>query len=277
MKTRIKISHECPIAMLEQSRKWNDYSYCLVHLLEKYPIYKQFFVEERQVHNRGVILDNSIFELGVSFDSDKFIEAINEIQPTEYIVPDVLEDCDGTIAKLDEFLSKKHKIKQQHPMKMIGVVQGKNFSDIIRCYKALDKYVDKIAISFDYSLYEKWVDNFTAQTDIHLNKHHKWMYGRPLMIEALRKHNIINKNKPHHLLGCSLPQEGISYGINHLFIESVDTSSPVVHALRGIAYYPFGLLEKNTIKLADQIEETTWNQSILDYNIYTFKKFWRGM
>ena len=39
---------------------------------------------------REVLLDNSIFELGEAFDSDKFAKYVEELKPSYYIVPDVL-------------------------------------------------------------------------------------------------------------------------------------------------------------------------------------------
>ena len=40
---------------------------------------------------REVLLDNSIFELGTAFDSEKFAKYVEELKPTYYVVPDVLE------------------------------------------------------------------------------------------------------------------------------------------------------------------------------------------
>ena len=57
---KVLISHECPLCLLTQSYYWNNYDYCLVHLLEKYPAYYNFF--QKSIENkRHVILDNSIF------------------------------------------------------------------------------------------------------------------------------------------------------------------------------------------------------------------------
>lgn len=38
------VSHEVPLSLLEKSRSFNDYDYALVHLLEIYPAYKQFYI-----------------------------------------------------------------------------------------------------------------------------------------------------------------------------------------------------------------------------------------
>lgn len=90
----MRISHEVPISLLKESRKFNDYSYCLVHLLDEYPEYKDFYKEEIKL-GRSVLLDNSLFELETLFDGDIFAQKIVEMKPTEYIIPDSLEDING--------------------------------------------------------------------------------------------------------------------------------------------------------------------------------------
>jgi hypothetical protein len=39
----MKLSHEVPICLLEDSLKFNDYQYCLPHLLDQDEDYKDFF------------------------------------------------------------------------------------------------------------------------------------------------------------------------------------------------------------------------------------------
>ena len=90
------VSHESPISILERSKTYNDYDYALVHLFETQPEYYNFF-KCSLAAGREVLLDNSIFELGESFDPKKYIKYITELNPTFYIVPDVLEDAQGTM------------------------------------------------------------------------------------------------------------------------------------------------------------------------------------
>ena len=92
----MKISHESPLSLLNTSRTYNDYDYALVHLFELEPDYYRFFQQSVNM-GRHVLLDNSIFELGTSFDPDRFAHYIKELKPTEYIIPDVLENTLGTI------------------------------------------------------------------------------------------------------------------------------------------------------------------------------------
>ena len=57
----IKISHEVPLCLLDDNLEWSDYQYCLPHLIDEYPQYKEHFVN--YARNGGfVIMDNGLFE-----------------------------------------------------------------------------------------------------------------------------------------------------------------------------------------------------------------------
>ena len=83
-----KTSHELPISMLTRSYDINDYEYCLPHLLDQNEIYKNHFYKAKK-DGRYIIMDNSLHELGVAYDSDRLMYWINELKPNEFIVPDV--------------------------------------------------------------------------------------------------------------------------------------------------------------------------------------------
>ena len=44
----MKVSHEVPIPYLEKSRDFNDYDYCLPHLLDQSNEYRDFFYESKK-------------------------------------------------------------------------------------------------------------------------------------------------------------------------------------------------------------------------------------
>lgn len=262
----IKIAHESPTGLFYYVQAKTDYDYCLVHLLEENETYKHLF--EKACKEREVILDNSIFELGEAFDHEKFYRWVNKLEPTWYIIPDALEDVKRTIRNAQIW---KDFHKEQTKGKSIAVVQGKTYEEIVKCYTILDKEVgvDMIAISFDYSLYEEMVP--------HPNRLVSWMLGRVALLGRLEKDGIINKNKPHHLLGCALPQEGQFYR-GYDWIYSMDTSNPVVHAIKEIVYPLDGLMTKESQKLFELIN---WpadkvNQGLLEYNIDNFRGWWNG-
>jgi len=263
----IKIAHESPKSIFNEVQKYTDYDYALVHLLEEDSEYfTQFEAAIRQ--GREVILDNSIFELEEAFDAIKFNEWVNRMRPTWYIVPDALEDSKKTIDQMADWNSKGLGYKGS---KKIGVVQGKSYAEIVDCYNYmnLEADVDMIAISFDYSYYTKSCP--------HANKYVSWMLGRVKLLGDLLKDGIINTNKPHHLLGCGLPQEFSFYKhSDYNWIYSLDTSNPVVHGIKGIPYGTDGLWSKERQKLHELINADIEDSNLILSNIQKFKWFTNG-
>lgn len=265
-KNYMLVSHECPLSLLELSRKFNDYDYALVHLFQSETNYFDFFNESLK-QGRKVILDNSVFELGEAFDSNLFAQYVEALRPTEYIIPDVLEDAHHTIYKAVKF-------KQEYPNlpgKSIGVVQGKTYDDLVLCYKTLDQLgVDKLAISFDYSYYSNICN--------HPNKWMSFTLGRVQTLSRMLNEGIINKSKPHHLLGCSLPIEFLFYREGFEWVETMDTSSPVVHGLLNTLYEPGGLVNKQSIKLVDLLHSnpTPEQLSLIEANVSLFRSYVKG-
>ena len=264
----MKIAHECPIDIFDKVEALTDYSYALVHLFEENEAYYNKFVEAKN-KGREIILDNSIFELGESFDGEKYAKWIRKLQPTWYIVPDKLEDTNGTIKKLDDWFT-QFTSEELGPSKPIGVIQGKTYNDIKKCYQTIEPAVDKVAISFDYSWYREGGEGISKWQD--------YVDGRIYLIEKLFQNNVINVHKPHHLLGCALPQEFQHYkGEKYSWIDSIDTSNPVVAGMHYVRYTETGLNDKITTKLCDLIDaqlDTKQVKTVL-YNISKFKSFCR--
>lgn len=269
---QIKIAHEAPKSIFEKVQKLTDYDYALVHLFEEDPEYFEMFRKALE-NGREVILDNSVFELGEAFDPERFVYWINKLKPTYYIVPDVLEDVKGTVNNMLDWIH-NYKDKVTCNAKMIGVVQGKDYNDIASCYAFMDNVaaVDKIAISFDYSYYEASCP--------HPDKLMSWMLGRVKLLGDLEKDGILNPKKPHHLLGCALPGEGIFYPSPAFdYIDSMDTSNPVVHGLKGFEYKgALGLSFKLSVKLYTLInsESTRDQRFTIVRNILEFRRLWGG-
>ena len=93
-----KISHEVPRCLLTASPEFNDYDYCLPHLLDIDEEYKQYFIDARD-KGRYVIMDNSLHELGKAYNSQRLLHWIGELEPNEFIVPDVWMQCGQTAAQ----------------------------------------------------------------------------------------------------------------------------------------------------------------------------------
>jgi len=267
----IKVSHESPISLLQLSKEYNDFDYCLVHLLDQHPSYKDFYKSSRAVYGREVLLDNSIFELGKAFDKDEFWKKVKEIEPNMYIVPDVLEDYQGTIESYKNFENYNLDIKNSFQTKAIGAVQGKTWQDLKECYKFMADNADMIAISFDYSYYHAIGSDWSPLE--------RFCSGRQRLIQDLINNGIWRWDKPHHLLGCSLAKEFRYYVDRNIYnIVSCDTSNPIVAAIHGLRYdADYGLNTKPSTKLADLITyELTLEQiDIVKYNTSMFKKIIR--
>lgn len=275
---KIEVSHESPISMLNMSLEYNDYAYALVHLFETHPEYFNFFKKLRLTSNIPVLLDNSIFELGKSFDPKKYAHWIRELNPNYYIVPDVLEDAHGTMLAWQEFM---HAYPMKEFVKLwpdtfvrprtIGVVQGKTWQDLVDCYRFMSYEADYIAISFDYSYYQT--------TGSGKSTLERMCSGRQRFIKQLIDEGLWNWDKPHHLLGCSLAKEFRYYVDNNIKnIKSCDTSNPVVAAIHNMHYNDdLGLTEKPSTLLADLIDYNLNDSQfeILQYNTKMFKKIIR--
>ena len=264
---QILISHESPLCLLEDSCDYNDYAYALVHLFERYPQYLSFF--KQQLAKGGeVLLDNSIFELKKAFDADKFAKAIEDLEPTFYIVPDALEDSNKTVLQFNDWKTTYGSL----PGLKIGVVQGKTYRELTECYKFMSDNADYIAISFDYSYYTLISDKF--------RKLEQWADGRKRLIADLLNDGIWDWSKPHHLLGASLVREFSWYRENNITnIRSIDTSAPVIAGISGMKYIRgIGNYTKPSILLADNLETVldTDQYDLVRYNADIFREIVNG-
>ena len=257
---KVKISHEVPFCLLEKSKEFNDYDYCLPHLMDQNEEYKNFFYESKK-QGRYIVMDNSLHELGEAYNTERLMHWIEEIKPDEFIVPDVWENCEesiqnATIWDLYDFPKGVEKV---------AVVQAKSIHEASLCVKAYkDLGYGKICFSYGASYYN---DICT-----HPNKDLGKALGRLMVISTLLKTGELKQDDRIHLLGCAVPQEfGWYSGIN--CIESIDTSNPVMAALEGIKYEESGLNYKPKANmngyfymLNDKID-----YSILTHNLEKFK------
>lgn len=262
----MKIAHEAPLSIFNKVQEVTDYDYALVHLFEESEKYFNHFKRALE-KGREVILDNSVFELGTAFDKDKFHVWVQQLKPTYYIIPDVLEDAEATVANVKQW-------EHIPNIKSIGVVQGKSVEEVIWCYREIEPFVDKVAISFDYSFFVDEDLNGKLPT-----KFHHYMYGRDALLNyMLNIAQCINHDKPHHLLGCGLPQEFESYR-DYKWIDSMDTSNPVVAGLKGIRYNGTkGLEDKPSEKLYTLINSDPSDEQMskIFYNIECFRAIVNG-
>jgi hypothetical protein len=272
----IKIAHEAPLSIMERMREVTDYDYALACLFDKIPGYYEFF-EKSVAYGRVVLLDNGVFEDGVPMEAAKYVEWIEKLKPTEYIVPDEFDKASVTIENFANWRSSYKDL----PGKAIGVVQGTTLDQMIAVYEFMASYADKIAINFASVYYQDVIngDNWDERA----------VHGRFRFINHLITQGIYAKNKPHHLLGCSLPKEydrlATVYpyrdGKTYIdYFESMDTSAPVIWGLL-TGRYPDDLgtiAKKNKTKLKDLITADVSHTKQLDieYNVAKFREYLRS-
>ena len=259
----MKISHELPLSLMHNAYKWNDYDYCLPHLIDHYDQYRTFFQKSR-LDTRFIIMDNGLFE-GVTHTTEDLLEKINLVRPNIFIVPDAWNDANTTLVNAKSWMIN---FKENLPegVNLMAVCQGKDIGELITTYQTLvDIGYTHIAFNHSSIAYQ---NEYTGMDHLKAS-----MYGRMEFIRRLVQSGAIRKTHYHHLLGCSLPQEFMSYG-DWSFIKSVDTSNPILVGAEGIRYADSGLTFKPKEKLEHYFEKDL-NGQIEDiiFNVNRFRKF----
>jgi len=257
----IKISHETPYCLLEDSRQFNDYDYCLPHLLDEDPGYRDYFLQSKK-EGRYIIMDNSLHELGEAYNHERLIHWINEIKPNEFIVPDVWQNSIESIQNAEIW----NLYDFPKGVEKVAVVQATTLHEAAQCVKAYKNLgYGKICFSYGASYYN---DICT-----HPNKDLGKALGRLFVISTLLKTGELKQDDRVHLLGCAVPQEfGWYKGIN--CIESIDTSNPVMATLEGTNYNLGGLDIKPKANMNDYfyMAGEDINYELLDSNLRLFRE-----
>jgi len=260
------VAHEAPIPYMGEVRELTDYCYLLPHLLDESEDYKQYFEESKKL-GRYIIMDNSLHELGQPYDLDRLSYWLDYFKPNEFIVPDYWQE------KTQTLVSAKSWIKKSYPENTtpVAVVQANDKVEAWECYIIL-KMQGYRKIAFSYGAdwyYEEGLASTPDKNNVFLTKAH----GRYNTIKSLYSNGAISSTDKVHLLGCNVPQEFSWYFKEDFpFIESIDTSNPVIHGLAGIKYGEEGLKEKISTKV-DKFEGNVKNWDIALYNINKFKSF----
>jgi hypothetical protein len=259
----MKVSHELPLGLMHHAYEWNDYDYCLPHLLDHYQQYRLFFTKAKK-DKRFIIMDNGLFE-GVTHTTEDLLDKIFAIQPDIFIVPDAWNDSILTIRNAKHWMI-NYKDSLPEGVNLMAVCQGKDIGELMTTYQTLvDLGYKHIAFNHSSIAYEK---EYTG-----MDRLKSQMYGRMEFIRRLVQHKMVREGYYHHLLGCSLPQEFMAYG-DWKFIKSVDTSNPILVGAEGERYSDSGLAWKPKEKLeyyfekdlADKIED-------IRFNVQKFKSY----
>ena len=262
----MKISHELPLGLMHNAYKWNDYDYCLPHLVDKYDQYRIFFQKAR-LDKRFVIMDNGLFE-GVFHTVQDLLEKINLIRPNIFIVPDAWNDSVTTVRSAKHWMI-NFKADLPKDVNLMAVCQGKDMGELIITYQTLvDLGYTHIAFNHSSIAYQQEYPG--------MNSLKAAMYGRMEFIRRLVQSGVIRKDIYHHLLGCSLPQEFMSYS-DWSFIKSVDTSNPILVGAEGGKYTNSGMTWKPKEKL-EHYFEMNLDSKIEDiiFNVNKFRSFIKG-
>ncbi len=236
----MKVSHEVPRCLLTASSEFNDYDYCLPHLLDKHADYRQFFLDSRE-RDRFIIMDNGLFE-GVTHTIEDLREKIKLIEPDIFIVPD--EWNNKTITAKNA----KHWMQYELPERtnLMVVMQGTTISEIHQLYHhCVDLGYTHFAFNHSSVVYHVLcpTENLIANQAV----------GRVLLLENMKHENLIKPHHYIHLLGCSVPQEFGWYD-GHPQIESIDTSNPIMAALEGTLIWENGLNKKPKANMNDHFD-----------------------
>jgi len=261
----MKISHEVPLSLLEKSLEFNDYDYCLPHLLDKYPEYLEFFLNSSK-SGRFIIMDNGLFE-GVTHTEQDLIDKINLIKPNIFIAPDAWNNVHATLKNAKNWIEN---IKKQLPVEtnLMVVLQGKTTNEIFNLYSVCcDLGYKHFAFNHSSIVYQ--------QLSHHPNKLVNQMLGRVQLISEMIKKGMIFDDHYIHLLGASLPQEFLFYQwTEYEMIKSVDTSSPIINGALGITYNDYGLFTKPLIKIEEFFEDNLEIQEKdINFNIQKFREY----
>jgi hypothetical protein len=207
-------------------------------------------------------MDNSLHELGKAYNSQRLLHWIEELEPNEFIVPDVWMQCGQTAAQAKYWKQFKYPKKT----KITAVIQGEDKNQAYLCANLLQNLgYEKLCVSYGAT----WYNEFFPHSNEDMGK----ALGRIRFVQGLLNLKHL-KDVKFHLLGCSIPQEFGWYN-NNPRIESIDTSNPIIHGLEGVKYSSNGLYTKSSTKI-DKLgliplsQETLYN---INHNLTQFKKF----
>lgn len=283
---KIKINSELPLTMLDRNLELNEYDFVLFHLYKEYPEYRNYYKELRETHpNRTMIFDNSAYEYfvkGETLNLGEFSDAVIDLRPDYYILPDKLMDKEETLDKTSAFLAlyetkiiKAFANTGKIVPKPVAVAQGNSTDDLYDCL--LRYYANRIrnvAIPFHNSFFKcghNDMDEYLIRLTFGgITEDHRYMLGRVKFIKDAQL--LLKKFEYVHLLGSHCPIEKKWYedrGVN--FIKSIDTGYPVKCAIAGYELYKEP--EKPNIIIDDFMTTplTDKQKMLIDININKFK------
>lgn len=277
----MKINSELPLCMLDLNNDLNEYDFVLFHLFESNMKYKEYYLNQRiKYPERLMIFDNSAYEYfvrGEQLNLKNYFEAICELKPDIYILPDVLMDKEKTTNLVIDFMYSYYDeicFKTSPLSKPMAVIQGdseEEFVEMMKFYKSIG--IKNIAVPFHNSFFKKLGEQST-DSRIFYNTYGRitedilYALGR---IKFMKDYGqILNKRFEHiHILGSHCPLEKVYYKD----FDTMDTGYPVKCGIKGIVLR--NEREKPDV-IIDEFLEKELDQSIKDCietNIKIFKNW----
>jgi len=288
-----EISHEFPLDIILNYPEFyhTDYDYWLIHHNHKDPHYHYKFLSDSQGKHRKSILDNSIFELGESFNTEDYFNFICKYSDYLHsiVLPDVFNDFHQNIASQLSFLNRIEEEGFNRKFKIIGVIQGQTFEELVSSYETLsNSSCDVIAIPFGSKAFEEFYVEDKSKyfpTPVLRPKYNNDLLYRKTINRVYFLNFIFNTlpQKECHLLGNFYPVEYLYYvnlSTDFSKIVSIDTSHPVALAYEDKNYLKDeNLYYKPKVKIENIFYEKV-GKDILDlirFNIETFRAIVKGL
>jgi len=207
------LSFEMPTKYLNELGTYNDYDFCLAHLVLANPTYLEYYKDT----NKYKICDNSAFELEQPLPNEEVIKAANMLGAQEVVCPDAFHNNKGTCERTQGFINYVKSIGDINKFKLMGVVQGENIPSWYSCLSFMNNNKDIDVIGINYASCGIFDDD-----------------PKMARIKAVRAAlDQAKVRKIIHLLGVGgNPIEVKEHG--HIpNLRSCDTSIPIVQGLSG--------------------------------------------
>ena len=272
--------------MLSRNLELNEYDFVLFHLYKEWPEYRAYYKQLRETHpERTMIFDNSAYEFfvkGEKLELEEYANAVIDLCPDYYILPDKLMDKTETLMMTYGFLSyhetniiRAFANTGKITPKPLAVAQGNSAKDLFDCLlKYHDEKIRNVALPFHNSFFkDEYNEAYANRIRLEfgsLNDDRKYMLGRHWFIASAKM--LLQTFEYVHLLGSHCPFEKRLYeeaGFD--FINSIDTGYPVKCAIAG--YEMFKEPEKPNIIIDDFMDKelTDEQKALIDININKFK------
>lgn len=240
----IDLAVGAPTAFLDELCPLGRAELCFVHLLlGGNPGYRSYY-EKARADNKFTILDNGVMERGFAATMDELLSVTAELRPHLVTPPEVLHDTAATLALTHAFVDEFARSRSAGGSKILGVAHGRSLEEWCGCFEELLKIslIARIGIPYDIQFD---VESSTSKYGNHLQR---------LVTRRRELCNWISMTHPTtavHLFGLAHPSE-LAAQARHPFIRSIDTSLPMMAAVRRIRYEScdYGPFEKDPLDIS---------------------------